>query len=260
MTATDLTTAVAVAGDSLAGVVGDTAAALIPAEAGWTVVEPTPDTALPEGPLVAVGARAGDHVISIVLTEAMAQRVLAGPPPVESLVDGLTATISAVASVIGAGPVDEVTELDPVAVAEETPDHALLSSLIDGEVLSLTVIVTPPTPQVAPSAASFEPIVAAAAGHGNAGLEVLHDVQMGVTAELGRTRMPLRDILTLAPGSVIELDRNASAPVDVMVNGTLIAKGEVVVIDEEFGIRITEIVGYEPPRSARTHDQGGDAR
>lgn len=259
MTATDLTTVADRA--SLAGVIGDTAAALIPAEAGWTVVEPTPDSALPEGPLVAVGARAGDHVISIVLTEAMSQRVLSGPPPAESIADGLAATISAIASVMGVGPLDEVAELDPIAVAEETPDHALLSSLFDGDALSLTVIVTPPAPSTAPpSAASFEPIAVAGSAHGNAGLEVLHDVQMGVTAELGRTRMPLRDILSLAPGSVIELDRNASAPVDVMVNGTLVAKGEVVVIDEEFGIRITEIVGYEPPRAARAHDQGGNLR
>ena len=65
---------------------------------------------------------------------------------------------------------------------------------------------------------------------------------MGVTAELGRKRMSVRDLLALTPGAVIELDRAAGSPVDVLVNGTLIARGEVVVIDEEFGIRISEIV------------------
>ena len=65
-----------------------------------------------------------------------------------------------------------------------------------------------------------------------------------MTAELGRTRMLVRDVLGLAPGSVIELDRAAGSPVDVLVNGSLIARGEVVVIDEEFGIRITEVLGY----------------
>ena len=74
-------------------------------------------------------------------------------------------------------------------------------------------------------------------------LDLLHDVEMGVTAELGRTRMTVRDLLSLTPGSVVELDRAAGSPVDVLVNGTLIARGEVVVIDEEFGIRISEIVG-----------------
>jgi flagellar motor switch protein FliN/FliY len=69
---------------------------------------------------------------------------------------------------------------------------------------------------------------------------------MGVTAELGRTRMTVRDLLSLTPGSVVELDRAAGSPVDVLVNGTLIARGEVVVIDEEFGIRISEIIGTRP--------------
>lgn len=74
------------------------------------------------------------------------------------------------------------------------------------------------------------------------GLELLHDVEMEVTAELGRTRMSVRDLLSLAPGAVIELDRLAGGPADLLVNGRLIARGEVVVIDESFGIRITEIV------------------
>jgi len=77
-------------------------------------------------------------------------------------------------------------------------------------------------------------------------LDLLHDVEMGVTAELGRTRMTVRDLLSLTPGSVVELDRAAGSPVDVLVNGTLIARGEVVVIDEEYGIRISEIVGTRP--------------
>lgn len=74
-------------------------------------------------------------------------------------------------------------------------------------------------------------------------LRLLHDVEMDVTVELGRTRMSVRNILGLTPGSVIELDRAAGAPVDLLVNGTLIGRGEVVVIDEEFGVRISEIVG-----------------
>ncbi len=76
-------------------------------------------------------------------------------------------------------------------------------------------------------------------------LTMLGDVEMGVTAELGRTRLSVREVLGLNQGSIIELDRAAGSPVDVVVNGTLIARGEVVVIDEEFGIRITEIVGMD---------------
>jgi flagellar motor switch protein FliN len=76
----------------------------------------------------------------------------------------------------------------------------------------------------------------------SASLRLIHDVEMDVTVELGRTRMTVRNILSLIPGSVIELDRAAGAPVDLLVNGTLVGRGEVVVIDEEFGVRISEIV------------------
>ena len=76
-------------------------------------------------------------------------------------------------------------------------------------------------------------------------IDLLRDVMMGVSVELGRTRMPVHQILGLIPGSIIELDRSAGAPVDVMINGKLIAYGEVVVVDEEFAVRISEIVSPE---------------
>jgi flagellar motor switch protein FliN len=74
------------------------------------------------------------------------------------------------------------------------------------------------------------------------GIELLHGVDMEVTVEIGRTRMTVRELLDLAPGAVLELDRAAGSPADLLVNGRLIARGEVVVIDEDFGLRITEIV------------------
>ncbi|WP_104105567.1 flagellar motor switch protein FliN [Nocardioides sp. 616] len=76
----------------------------------------------------------------------------------------------------------------------------------------------------------------------NRGIEMLAGVDMEVTVELGRTRMPVRDLLALAPGVVLELDRAADGPADLLVNGRLIARGEVVVVDEDFGLRITEIL------------------
>ncbi len=74
------------------------------------------------------------------------------------------------------------------------------------------------------------------------GLEMLHGVVMDVTVELGRTRMSVRELLALTPGTVLELDRAAGSPADLLVNGRLIARGEVVVVDEDFGLRVTEIV------------------
>ena len=74
------------------------------------------------------------------------------------------------------------------------------------------------------------------------GIELILDISLPVTVELGRSRMLVRDILNLAPGSVIELDKLAGEPVDLLVNDKPIAKGEVVVIEENFGVRLTSIV------------------
>jgi len=74
-------------------------------------------------------------------------------------------------------------------------------------------------------------------------LETLSNVELAVTVELGRTRLLMKELLSLRPGSVVELDRHVGAPVDVFVNSTLLAHGEVVVVDEELGVRITAIAG-----------------
>jgi flagellar motor switch protein FliN/FliY len=74
-------------------------------------------------------------------------------------------------------------------------------------------------------------------------LHLLRDVVMGLSVELGRTRMTVRELLSLTPGTIVQLDRAAGSPVDLLVNGTLIARGEVVVVDEEFAVRVSEIVG-----------------
>lgn len=79
-------------------------------------------------------------------------------------------------------------------------------------------------------------------GYSSNNLSLLMDVYMPLTVELGRTRMYIKEVLGMGEGSIIELDKLAGEPVDLMVNGKLIAKGEVVVIDENFGVRVTDIV------------------
>jgi flagellar motor switch protein FliN/FliY len=76
----------------------------------------------------------------------------------------------------------------------------------------------------------------------NADLDLIVDIPVTLTVELGRTKIPIKHILQLAQGSVIELDALAGEPMDVLVNGCLIAQGEVVVVNEKFGIRLTDIV------------------
>ncbi|HYK25531.1 MAG TPA: flagellar motor switch protein FliN [Steroidobacteraceae bacterium] len=73
-------------------------------------------------------------------------------------------------------------------------------------------------------------------------LEVILDVPVTLSMEVGRTRIPIRNLLQLNQGSVVELDREAGEPLDVFVNGTLIAHGEVVVVNDKFGIRLTDVV------------------
>ena len=77
---------------------------------------------------------------------------------------------------------------------------------------------------------------------GSQSIEMLLGVNLQVTVEIGRTKLPIRDVLSLAPGSIVELDKLAGEKVDVLVNGHQIASGEVVVVDDNFGVRITDVV------------------
>ena len=103
--------------------------------------------------------------------------------------------------------------------------------------------VTNAAESVAPATfANFAPTAAgAAAGAGN-DINMILDIPVQLTVELGRTKIPIKHILQLAQGSVVELDALAGEPMDVLVNGYLIAQGEVVVVNDKFGIRLTDIV------------------
>jgi flagellar motor switch protein FliN/FliY len=78
--------------------------------------------------------------------------------------------------------------------------------------------------------------------NGDVNLEVILDVPVTLSMEVGRTRIPIRNLLQLNQGSVVELERAAGEPLDVFVNGTLVAHGEVVVVNERFGIRLTDVI------------------
>jgi flagellar motor switch protein FliN/FliY len=91
-------------------------------------------------------------------------------------------------------------------------------------------------------------------GAGN-DINMILDIPVQLTVELGRTRIPIKNILQLAQGSVVELDAMAGEPMDVLVNGFLIAQGEVVVVNDRFGIRLTDIV--TPSERMRRLSKGG---
>jgi flagellar motor switch protein FliN len=94
--------------------------------------------------------------------------------------------------------------------------------------------------EIAP--ASFPDLGPGAPTAGDGNVDLLVDVELTVTVELGRVTLPVRELLQLREGSVLELDRVAGAPVDVLVNGSVIARGDVVVVDDELGVRIVELV------------------
>ncbi|HWM10173.1 MAG TPA: flagellar motor switch protein FliN [Solirubrobacteraceae bacterium] len=98
----------------------------------------------------------------------------------------------------------------------------------------------------------FETTVATGDGgsDGPPELERLYDVPVELAVEIGRTEMTIRETLALGPGSIVTLNRLAGEPVDLLVNGKPIARGEVVVIDEEFGLRVTEVVAGDPAPAA----------
>lgn len=151
------------------------------------------------------------------------------------------------------------------AVEEANGSGAVLVAipLLDGgdHVATLVVSAASAEPVVAsvelPELDAAVPQMAAESGHVAAtsaaadDLGLLSDVEMQVTVELGRTRLTVRELLALVPGAVVELDRAAGSVVDLFVNGTLVAKGEVVVVDEVFGIRVTEIVRRDQPGRPR---------
>ena len=94
--------------------------------------------------------------------------------------------------------------------------------------------------------AAFDPLTADAGQPGPTGadlnLDVILDVPVSLSLEVGRARIPIRNLLQLNQGSVVELERGAGEPLDVYVNGTLIAQGEVVVVNDRFGVRLTDVV------------------
>ena len=95
------------------------------------------------------------------------------------------------------------------------------------------------------SNAEFQQLSEPAGKTTDRGIELLMDVNLPVSIELGRTKMAISDILALGPGSVVELNKLAGEPVDLLVNYKIVARGEVVVIDENFGVRITQLLSPE---------------
>ncbi len=137
-------------------------------------------------------------------------------------------------------PPDTNTEADSGADAMAAEWAAALEESKGAPASEVATAVEQATPaSFANLASSAGPLAAAAAGND---LSMILDIPVQLTVELGRTRIAIKHILQLAQGSVVELETMAGEPMDVLVNGYLIAQGEVVVVNDKFGIRLTDIV------------------
>jgi flagellar motor switch protein FliN/FliY len=179
------------------------------------------------------GNRSGE--LLVVVDNELAAALAAAPDGPIDLAGALVPAVEAIVAAMG-----EVT-LGPVQVTEArltvnrilAAAESALVPLVAGDGRARAAIAVALTP--APAGADDAP------PPGDR-LDLLRGVEMDATAELGRARMTVNDLLGLRAGAVVELDRVAGGPADLLVNGRLIARGEVVVVDENYGIRITQVV------------------
>ena len=188
------------------------------------------------GAAVATLSTGAGTSVAVLVRSDLADALAAAPDGGLELGAAIQPALDAAAGVLrgaaGAGRTVTGAELADL-VAHATVAVPLLAVGVPAAVLVLT-LDRRGADRLVPTAAGFAPA--------SRGVELLHGVAMEVTVELGRTRLSVRELLALAPGDVLELDRAAGSPADLLVNGRLIARGEVVVVDEDFALRVTEIV------------------
>lgn len=187
------------------------------------------------------GALTGTMVI--VVSPELADAVAADVPG-SGLLDGTRPALDAAGTALGEVTVAQPLELPAELSVESLRAHPIVVAVpleADATPLGLFLVgadlpqPSAPKPPTRPSGSA---------------LDLLRDVELEVTVELGRTKLTVRELLGMAPGTLVELDRAAGSPADLLVNGTLVARGEVVVVDEDFGLRITEIAGAEAALTA----------
>ena len=137
---------------------------------------------------------------------------------------------------------DDESWMDEMGWGEDATPEAAATPVAAGAGLQSIPLAGPAADAPMAMAAAFNPLPSNGTAGDTSAIDLLLDVTLQVTVELGRARMKIGEILGLRNGSVIELDRLAGDPADILINGTLIAKGEVVVVDEKFGVRIIEVV------------------
>lgn len=178
------------------------------------------------------GSRPGRVVVIVrpQLATVLAESPM-GPLPLTEVLRPALESLAAALGVAALGPVTAAAAGAALALLDGDESAVVPLADDDGEAAAWLVV-----------SASSAPPPAAASGVPAPGMHMLQDVVMELTAELGRTSMTVRDLLNLQPGAVVELDRLAGSPADLLVNGRLIARGEVVVVDEYYALKIIELL------------------
>ncbi len=200
------------------------------------------DAALLAGPgeLVSAGF-VGQHSADVLLQVAapLLGGVPGGPGSLVAASDVLRPALEAATGVLGAGVLSTEAAVRPDALLGDT-ETVCFELRSAGEKIGFFAIRirendSAPAPRASGVGASVREDMSSKLGR-------INNVEMALTVEIGRTRMSVRDVLGLEPGAVVELDRSAGAPADILLNGRLIALGEVVVMDQDYGVRITQIL------------------
>ncbi|GAA1494109.1 flagellar motor switch protein FliN [Curtobacterium herbarum] len=202
--------------------------------------------AQPGGPSPDLQARAADAVVAsfvggvsadlaVVLLDLAAITAAGGVDSgLVSVADVLRPSLEAAVAPLGAGVLGEGRRDSAVALVAD-PEAVVFALTAAGQPMGWVAI------RIRENGTVAEPVaVAPVLTTGNLGR--INSVEMTLTVEIGRTRMSVRDVLGMEPGAVVELDRSAGAPADVLLNGRLIAHGEVVVVDQDYAVRITKIL------------------
>ncbi|MBA8990259.1 flagellar motor switch protein FliN/FliY [Curtobacterium pusillum] len=180
-----------------------------------------------------VGGLSADLVL--VLTDLEAVTAAGGTEHgIVDVTDVLRPSLEAAATVLGVGVLGDARRESASALLAD-PDAVVFELTAGGVPGGWFALRVRENGTVSASAA---PATSAPAGN----LGRINNVEMTLTVEIGRTRMSVRDVLGMEPGAVVELDRSAGAPADVLLNGRLIAHGEVVVVDQDYAVRITKIL------------------
>lgn len=197
--------------------------------AGVHVVEQAPPAAILSGGADAVlatfvGATTYELGILIADPAALTGGAETGDLPIDAL---LRPALDAAAATFGAGVLGDARAGDAGVLLGRGAAFALTT---DAAAIGWLIVAATP---VAETSRAID---------GNARMGRINDVAMTLTVEIGRTTMPVRGVLALEPGSVVELDRSAGAPADILLNGRRIALGEIVVVDQDYAVRITRIL------------------